>query len=85
VSRLWVHVAHQQVDVAGLHSGEALSSGEGNEVDCFGIAEDRSGNNAAHVSVEADHAAVGIRNRERNGCAGDAAVERATSDDLVEQ
>ncbi len=72
-------VAHEHVDIAGLDGGEALGGGQRDELDGIGIAEHGGGDGTAVVGVDAGDRAVGLRERERHGGAGDAAVEGAPS------
>ena len=55
-----VRVARQHVDLARLQRGEALLRGERHELDLVGVAEDRRGDGAAEVDVEARPLALAV-------------------------
>ena len=48
-----VGVAGDEIDVAGLQLGEARIAGQRAELELAGIAEDRGGDGAAEIDVEA--------------------------------
>ena len=53
-------VARQDVDLARLQRGEALLRGERHVLDLLGVAEDRRGDGAADVDVEAGPLALAV-------------------------
>ncbi len=56
--------ADQEVDLARLERGEALLGGGRHELDLVGIAEDRGGDGAADIDVDAGPLALAVGRRE---------------------
>ena len=74
----------QHVDLARLQRGEAVLGGQRDELDLGRIAEDRRGDGAAIVDVEAGPVALGVRQAEAGKVAVGAAIEHAAGLDGVE-
>ena len=78
-------VARQDVDFARLQRGEAVLGGERRELHLGAVAEDRGGDRAAEIDVEAGPFALVVRRGEAGEAGVDAALHEALCLDVVER